>query len=40
MRMQIAVRMLGRLVLAVATLVVLGNVFGIVLIVLGVGHST
>jgi hypothetical protein len=30
--------MLGRLVLAVATLVVLGNVFGFVLIALGVGH--
>ena len=38
MRMRIAVRMLGRLALAVATLVVLGNVFGIVLIALGVGH--
>ena len=38
--MRTAVRMLGRLVLAVATLVVLGNVFGIVLIALGVGHQT
>ena len=38
--MRISVRTLGQLALAVATLVVLGNVFGIVLIALGVGHST
>jgi hypothetical protein len=38
--MRIVVRTLRRLALAVATLVILGNVFGIVLIALGVGHQT
>ena len=38
--MRVAGRMLGRLALAIATLVVLGNVFGIVLIALGVGRPT
>jgi hypothetical protein len=40
MRMRILVRTVGRLALAVAIFVVLGNVFGIVLIALGVGHPT
>jgi len=38
--MRILARTLGRLALAVAILVILGNVFGIVLIALGVGHPT
>jgi len=38
--MRIVARMLGRLALTLATLVILGNVFGIVLIALGVGHQT
>ena len=38
--MRIVVRTLRRLALAVATLVILGNVFGIVLIAFGVGHQT
>jgi hypothetical protein len=33
-------RTLGRLALAVAALVILGNVVGLVLIALGVGHQT
>ena len=40
MRMRIVARMLGRLALTLATLVILANVFGIVLIALGVGHQT
>jgi hypothetical protein len=35
-----AARTLGRLALAVAAFVILGNVLGIVLIALGVGHQT
>ena len=38
--MRIALLTLRRLALAVAALVILGNVFGIVLIALGVGHQT
>jgi hypothetical protein len=38
--MPIVVRTLRRLALAVATLVILGNVVGLVLIALGVGHPT
>ena len=38
--MRIAIRMLGRLALVVAIFVVLANVFGIVLIALGVGRPT
>ena len=38
--MPIAVRTLRRLALAVGTLVILGNVLGIVLIALGVGNQT
>ena len=38
--MRIALVTLRRLALAVAALVILGNVLGIVLIALGVGHQT
>jgi hypothetical protein len=38
--MRIVARMLGRLALTVAIFVILANVFGIVLIALGVGHPT
>lgn len=38
--MRIVVRMLGRLALTLATLVILAKAFGIVLIALGVGHPT
>jgi hypothetical protein len=37
---RIVARTLGRLALAVAALVILGNVVGLVLIALGVGHQT
>jgi hypothetical protein len=37
---RIVTRTLGRLALAVAALVILGNVLGLVLIALGVGHQT
>jgi hypothetical protein len=37
---RIVARTLGRLALAVAALVILGNVLGLVLIALGVGHQT
>jgi hypothetical protein len=40
MMMRIALLTLRRLALAVAALVILGNVLGIVLIALGVGHQT
>jgi hypothetical protein len=38
--MRIVARMLGRLALTLATLVILANVFGLVLVALGVGHPT
>jgi hypothetical protein len=38
--MRILARTLGRLALVVAIFVVLGNLFGVVLIALGVGHPT
>jgi hypothetical protein len=40
MRTRIALRTLRQLALAVAALVILGNVLGIVLIALGVGRPT
>jgi hypothetical protein len=38
--MRIVMRTVRRVALAVGTLVILGNVIGIVLIALGVGHQT
>jgi hypothetical protein len=38
--MRMLARTLGRLALVVAIFVVLGNLFGVVLIALGVGHPT